>query len=105
MNPLTLGSRIGSNALEPSEREIVEVSKTVALSAAVRAIGAQRLLLARMDWDRLFSSANTPGALTPEVARATMTRRAMKDAAARRAHAAKARNRAFQSFVNGWRAA
>ncbi len=68
-------------------REEHDVTVTVALVAAVSRIGATRLLLAQMDWDRLFTSANPPGAPAPGVARATLTRQAIRDTKARRAAA------------------
>jgi len=68
---------------DPEAQEAHDISHTVALTAAVRRLGASRLLLARLDWERLFSSANPPGAPTPTVARATLTRQAKKDGAAR----------------------
>jgi hypothetical protein len=86
----------------PPNPEVLEAqsnSATVALTAAVRRIGASRLLLARMDWERLFSSASPPGAMTPKLARASLTRQAKKEAAARRDHAARARRQSFQRLL------
>ena len=44
------------------------------LTQRMFAIGAQRLLMAGLDWEKLFSSANPPGAPAPKVAQATYTR-------------------------------
>jgi hypothetical protein len=40
----------------------------------MRKVAGQRLLLARLDWERLFSSANPPGAVAPSTAKETLTR-------------------------------
>lgn len=77
MNLLTSKSGIGSS-VDPVEAETNDVSRTVALTAAVFAIGEPRLLAARMDWEKLFSSANPPGAVTPSIARETLTRQAIR---------------------------
>jgi hypothetical protein len=88
---------------DPATSEEHDVEHTVALTAAVRRLGGSRLLFARLDWERLFSSASPPGAPTPTVARATLTRQAMKDAAARqkarRAATRSGRDRAMQKLL------
>ncbi len=76
-HPLTSPWRIGSTP-DPADAEAHEITLTVALVAAVSRIGATRLLLAQMDWERLFSSANPPGAATPAVAKETLTRQAIR---------------------------
>jgi hypothetical protein len=60
------------------------VTDSLALARRIRALGAKRLLLAQMDWDRLFSSATPPGAPTPEVAKASLTRHAIRQKEQRR---------------------
>lgn len=40
----------------------------------MKEVGGLRLLTARLDWERIFSSANPPGAVTPSLAKATLTR-------------------------------
>jgi hypothetical protein len=70
---------------DPEALEELGVRETVAITAAVRRLGATRLLLAQLDWGRFTQSAvvSARGAAHPEVARASLTRRARKDAAAR----------------------
>src|SRR5689334_14236955 len=92
MKPLTSHWGAGSNA-DPTELESADVAQTVALTAAVFRIGQPRLLLARMDWEKLFSSANPPGAVDPSLARETLTRQAIRRKEERR--------RAFRSGVSG----
>lgn len=89
-------------------REDADVSQTVALSAAVRRLAASRLLHARLNWDKLFSSAEPhfergAGAPSPEYARASLTRQAIRDTKARRsaarANASAGHSRAFQQLL------
>lgn len=85
---------------DPENAEVVEaesVSAALALSASVRAIGASQLLHARMNWERLFSSANPPGAATPAIARDSLTRQAIRRKEDRR--------RAYRSGASGLLAA
>lgn len=96
--------------LAPVEQiEEDDVTRTLALIAGVRGIGAMRLLLRRLNWDRLFSSANPHfergmGAPTPKVARATHTRQAKRDEAgrqrARRAIMSDRRQRDLRSLLS-----
>ena len=78
---------------DPLETEQHSVTQTVALTAAVFAIGQPRLLLARMDWEKLFTSDNPPGAVSPSIARETLTRQAIRRKEDRR--------RAYRSGVSG----
>ncbi len=57
---------------EPSEQEQAMVNAAYRQSRALHRLGAPKL--AQMDWERLFSSASPPGAPTPSVAKATLTR-------------------------------
>jgi hypothetical protein len=61
---------------DPVDVEAQRLVEALVLVASARRIGACRLLLARLDWDRLFSSANPPGAMTPTVARESLSRQA-----------------------------
>ena len=70
-------------SLAPESLEEQDVVTVVALVAAICRVGTKNLLFARMNWDKLFSSANPPGAIAPSAARSTLTRQAKKDAAAR----------------------
>jgi hypothetical protein len=83
---------------DPTELEAKGIAQTVALTATVARLGAMRLLLARMDWDRLFSSANPPGAMTPTVARETLTRHAIRRKESRR-RALRSGNRGLASAI------
>jgi hypothetical protein len=97
---LTLGWRISFAAgADPADVETSDVERTLALTASVRRIGGTRLLWRRLNWDRLFSSANPPGAMAPKLARSQLTRQAKKEDAARRSMAADARRRAFEKLV------
>lgn len=82
-----------AHSVEPAEVEARDVDLTLDLTRRATEIGAKRLLLAQMNWERLFSSASPPGAPTATVARETLTR-----AAIRRKEAAR---RAFRSGVSG----
>ncbi len=88
MNPLT--SRWGA---DPTSVEDKAVTEAVALTAAVLRIGQPRLLMAKMDWEKLFTSANPPGAISPENARETLTRQAIRRKEERR--------KAYRSGVSG----
>ena len=66
------------DALEPSALEALNVTVCIALDAALGPIDGRRLLFARMSWDRLFSSANPPGAISPNSAHASLTRNAQR---------------------------
>lgn len=90
--PLTSRWRTGSER-DPATVETDSIATTVALTAAVFHIGQPRLLLARMDWEKLFSSANPPGAVAPSIARETLTRQAIRRKEDRR--------RAFRSGMSG----
>jgi len=92
LNHLTSLWRIGSSA-DPAEVEAADVEATRSLSDRVFAIGEPRLLIARMDWEKLFSSANPPGAVAPSLARETLTRQAIRRKEERR--------RAFRSGTSG----
>jgi hypothetical protein len=92
MNPLRSLSGVVSTP-DPIETETKDVSRTVALTAAVFRIGQPRLLLAKMDWEKLYSSANPPGAVAPSVARDTLTRQAIR----RKENA----RRAYRSGIGG----
>ncbi len=56
----------------------------IALVSAVRGVGGDRLLYARINWDKLFESASPPGAPSPSVARGSYTRDALRSYHARR---------------------
>src|SRR5678815_3530198 len=99
LRPLWSIAALIVRATEPAVIENESVSQTLALSASVRAIGAQRLLHARMDWERLFSSANPPGAVTPTVAREKLTRQAIRRKEERR----KSLRSGARGFVNAWK--
>jgi hypothetical protein len=60
-------------------------------------VGTRRLLLSRLDWEKLFQSASPPGALPPKIAKLTLTREATR----RRWE----RSRALRSGVTGLLAA
>jgi hypothetical protein len=53
-----------------------------------------------MNWERLFSSANPPGASTPAIARDSLTRDAIRRKEARR----RALRSGPQGFINAWKA-
>jgi hypothetical protein len=89
---LTSVSRVASIG-DPTDVEAQQIVTALAILAGARRIGAFRLLLARLDWERLFSSANPPGASTPANARETLTRQANR----RRWE----RQRALRSGVHG----
>lgn len=78
---------------DPVDIEAQDITRTVALTAAVFRMGQPRLLMARMDWEKLFSSANPPGAVAPSMARETLTRQAIRRKEERR--------RAFRSGASG----
>ncbi len=59
---------------EPADTEYLSVNDALALARRLRKVGGARLMLARMNWERLFSSATPPGAATPTVAKASLTR-------------------------------
>jgi hypothetical protein len=79
-----LAHQLHGDAPDLEAAEQADLDRTLDLTARVCRLGARRLLLARLDWERLFSSANPPGAPQPSVARATLTRQAVRDTAARR---------------------
>jgi hypothetical protein len=62
--------------VNPEVAEAADVEATRSLTERVLAIHEPRLLMARMDWEKLFSSANPPGAVAPGMARETLTRQA-----------------------------
>jgi hypothetical protein len=82
-----------SDLPEPAEIEAADVREAVALEAAVSRLGARQLLMRGMNWERLFSSANPPGAMSPESAREQLTRLAVRKQLARR--------KAFRSGARG----
>ncbi len=59
----------------------------------LRRIGAQRLLDRGINWDTLITSVDRPGAVTPENAKETLTRSAIRRK--------EARQKAFRSGASG----
>ncbi len=88
MRPLTSGW-----GADPTIVEDKSVTEAVALTAAVFRIGQPRLLIARMNWEKLYTSANPPGAAAPSIARETLTRQAIRRKEGRR--------RAYRSGMSG----
>ena len=66
------------HAVDPATLEDSSVAFYLALTQLAKSVDGQRLLFAGMDWEKLFSSANPPGAPTPKVAKATYTRLALR---------------------------
>lgn len=52
----------------PEDREAADVHSHTALVRAAKQIGALKLLYARLPWDKLFTSADAKGALSPTTA-------------------------------------
>ena len=62
----------------PESIEAQSVRSASKLADRMSEIGARGLLFAGIDWDKLFKSGWAPGALPAPVARATMTRTAIR---------------------------
>lgn len=79
----------------PEELEASGVTFVARLDHALAAIGARRMLYARLNWDAFIPSAYPPGALPPQLARAVLTRQAKKEADAVARHVRDTRRRDF----------
>lgn len=67
------------------EQEAQTVALLVSVIWIARSVNADRLLYARINWDKLFESASPPGAPIPAVARSSYTRLALREHHQRRA--------------------
>lgn len=64
--------------IEPATREASEVAVLFALVMSLRRVGAVNMLYAHVNWESLFASADPPGAPSPDVARGSFTRDALR---------------------------